>query len=270
MAKIYKNFEDLVEQNKGLFSVILKNGNINVLEAIWNARQSEIDALKVENQTLKKANNSLSDTNSANKIELEVLGNQRDILCSEMTTMKNMIDSSKKINNDLKLQISSANEKFQILENETKGRVLEHESALRERDLLLARYKKLDSDYKLLSYQFSEFKENCDREMQENITIFENVMIERENFKQHSLDLENELKNLKSTHSNLQINYERAKDLIDENKKLVQSKESEIKRLTISNENKSEEIAHFVNSFTEFQKKLTSSKLRKSVSEINQ
>lgn len=270
MAKIYKNFEDLVEQNKGLFQVILKTGNANILEAIWNARQSEIDFLKNDNLKLKKLNQEFEDITSANKIEIEVLNKQRDILCSEMTVMKNMIDSSKKIQNELKLQVNQLKEKNEIVETETKGRLLEHESALRERDLLVARFKKLDSDHKLLNYQFQEFRENCDREMQENITIFENVMIERENYKQEAIELANELKNLRTSFSNLQVNYERSRDLVEDNKNQLSQRTLEVKSLSQALESKNNELNHFISCFADFQKKLTGSAVRKHLPEVNQ
>lgn len=281
MAKIYKNFEDLVEQNKGLFQVILKTGNVNILEAIWNARQTEIDFLKSDNLKLNNQTQELENLASENQAEIEDLKTQREILYGEVVVLKNMIDSGRKVQDDLKHQVYSLKEKNKAVETQTTGRILEHESALRERDLLVARFKKLDSDHKLLNYQFKEFRENCDREMRENISIFENVMIERENFKKEAFDLSCELKNLKISFSNLQINYDKSRDLLAESKKTISLKESEIKRinslkeseikqLSLALDKKNNELNHFVTCFADFQKKLTGSAVRRHIPEINQ
>ena len=46
MSKIYSSFEDLLEQNSSLFKFFKQKKNRGLLQAIWQARQGEIDSLR--------------------------------------------------------------------------------------------------------------------------------------------------------------------------------------------------------------------------------
>lgn len=46
MKKIFTTFSQLVEANKGLFSVVTKSNQLGTYEAVWNARNAEIEKLK--------------------------------------------------------------------------------------------------------------------------------------------------------------------------------------------------------------------------------
>jgi chromosome segregation ATPase len=48
MAKIYKDFQDFVQQNESLLNHLGHDGQSNILRAIWQARQGEIEGLQKE------------------------------------------------------------------------------------------------------------------------------------------------------------------------------------------------------------------------------
>ncbi len=46
MKKIYETFEQLVEQNKAVFDLLMEKGQEGILKACWDARDPQLDALK--------------------------------------------------------------------------------------------------------------------------------------------------------------------------------------------------------------------------------
>jgi hypothetical protein len=42
-VRVYKNFDDLIDQNKSLFKRILDDGHIELMRACWCARDPEVN-----------------------------------------------------------------------------------------------------------------------------------------------------------------------------------------------------------------------------------
>ena len=106
-SPIYKNFQHLLDHNQGIFRLFRKTKNPGMYQAVWQARQAEIDTLKerlaqIENLLIEKGKEVL-------KIESDWRG--REILWFEQHQVLS------ENNKDLKKIITNKNNKIQEFKN---------------------------------------------------------------------------------------------------------------------------------------------------------
>lgn len=257
MAKIYKNFEELVEQNRGLFNAVLKSGNLGILEAIWNARQAEIDDLKEKNNQIESKFNSLNDANTYHENEITVLEKQRELLFGEINSLKKKIDLLYMENKELRFRLEQSLQKYQNLESLNTRRKLENEQILGEKDFYIAKIQKLESDLNLVALNFEEYKDQVDHDANELNQVLENLVNDKNHLVTEMAKLERIIHAKSIEIENSKVNLERSDDLLLKTKNELKNKIIHIETLEAQLKRKENEVSHFAKCFIDFQNAVT-------------
>lgn len=155
MKKIYRTFQELVDANKGLFSVVTKTNQLGTYEAVWNSRQSEIDALKAEleaavsvSKKLEEDKNFLKNENKIIQLknqEIQRFSNALDKKTEEYAALHKKYESILIEHNDMKKSVKKQN---LIVQN-----------FLNEKELLNAQIDQLEGTIELMGYEKEESKQ---------------------------------------------------------------------------------------------------------------
>lgn len=111
MAKIYKNADELISENKSIFDFLLKSGKRGIIRAIWESRGPEIDELKKEIKQLKKQN-------KQTKQEKLEFAKDIDLLTKTVESLKQDVLSAKDAHQFAEEKVLKRNEKVEGLEDQ--------------------------------------------------------------------------------------------------------------------------------------------------------
>ncbi len=250
MSKIYKDFNELVEQNKGLFNVVGKSRNYGILEAIWNARTPEIESLKQQLKTLTLENSNFSGDN-------ELLEKQREILCHELNQSQKKAELLLVENKELKMKYDVTLKKLQELESQSQKRDLQSRNIISEREVLLARIEKLASEKELLKHEILETIDGAKAEIAKRERDIEQLSYLRDELQAQVNSLQSQITNLTNQNENLEVSVERSADRIKELKATVERSHLNLNTVKKELAQKRNEVEYFVECFNKFENSLT-------------
>jgi len=137
MNKLYESFEDLVHSHEALFKPHRKTSAFNVCQGVWEAREPEIQSLKLQLTSLKASYDSLDEQKQKQQeeLDLEIQKLQRKIE-AQTIQHQSLIDSSKKqiaiLRSEIDAKTSTLNEVSTLLETTQNNldRLQKYESSL--------------------------------------------------------------------------------------------------------------------------------------------
>ncbi len=140
MNKIYKSFDDLIESNKTVFNYLLKSGQVGILRAVWEARDSEVAVIQDELAQQKAA------LLESNKILEEV--RQSNILLQEnQEQTQNMLVEAQRYAFELSEYSKKADAKLQSMQDELSQFNVRIENEKEAKELLLLEMEKVKDEY---------------------------------------------------------------------------------------------------------------------------
>ena len=133
MKTIYSSFDDFSKRNQSILNIISDKDDIDLLRAIWDARDGEI--LKLEMRLQRQLKEEASKEQKAQE-QIEVSEN----LANEIKHLKNCLSKYEEVNKDNQGKLNNQSNTIQILENDLS--ILSTESDQLEK-ILLPKTKKL-------------------------------------------------------------------------------------------------------------------------------
>ncbi|EQC43858.1 hypothetical protein [Bacteriovorax sp. Seq25_V] len=264
MAKIYKDFNELVEQNKGLFNAVGKSRNYGILEAIWNARNHEVESLKGKVSKLETANKNFSDDNT-------LLEKQREILCHELNQSQKKAELLLVENKEIKNKYDITLKKYQELDSTSQRRELQCRDIISEREVLAARIEKLSSEKELLKLEISETIEGAKAEIAKREREIEQLAFLRDDLQAQVSSLQSQITNLTTQNENLEVSLERSADRISELKSTVERSQLNLSTIKKELAQKRNEVEYFSECFAKFEGSLKKKmNLKRIDSEVSQ
>lgn len=101
MEKIYQSFDELLKQNQTVFKLIEKSTHLGLYQAVWDARQAEVDDLKLKLQGSQK-----NATDFKNQLQVQVKKNQEILPHAKLESSKEI----QKLNNELTAALEKISE----------------------------------------------------------------------------------------------------------------------------------------------------------------
>lgn len=137
MNKLYESFEDLVHSHEALFKPHRRTSAFNVCQGVWEAREPEIQSLKLQLTSLKASYDSLDEQKQKQQeeLDLEIQKLQKKIE-AQTIQHQSLIDSSKKqiaiLRSEIDAKTSTLNEVSTLLETTQNNldRLQKYESSL--------------------------------------------------------------------------------------------------------------------------------------------
>jgi chromosome segregation ATPase len=221
MAKIYQTFNELLTQNRGLFKLVSKSKNPGLLNAIWESRTPEIEALKknleaIWNENSELANelahthatlNSTRDELAQTQKRLQREENIKEGKSVESSFFQEELQVSKEKRSELEIELAKARHYITTLERVTsmKEAELNHANSQLKTlsdNLSIAHTALLTIDQDLQHARSEALKERNEREKSENKLKEEGAMVRQ--YKQLNFKMSNEMyrleRELEKTH----------------------------------------------------------------------
>ena len=224
MNKVYKSFDQLMEENEEIFEVLKKKGGSGLYRAIWEARDVEIEVLEegLSNQISEKDN-----------LEKKILQQEKDIASRDKTIddfknvikdQDNLIKETEKIEETTDFVIQGLKQQISSLEDEKKSLLNEN-----------AENKNVKIKMGKVCEQFNQMKKALDQSQRGEVDLTKMVRL----LKSKKEDLENSLSKVKKRE--MSLGYE-----LDKYKKNLSQLKSDYKR----------DKSFFKNEFKKLQEKL--------------
>lgn len=211
MEAIYQSFDDLVKKNQSIFKLIEKGGHRGLYKAIWDARQAEIDDLKLKLQGTQKNTLDLK-----NKLQLEVKKNEKLIPEfqleneSKLQKLQSELEQNKEKLAELEAYNLALNEELQgsaeyvknLRDYAEKSNIFAEQAGISatyaEREKVEAEERAILATAKELNYQ---------EEIAELKSLLEATQINYKESFELKDQLQTELREIKKEHENLKIDY---------------------------------------------------------------
>lgn len=206
-SPIYKNFQNLLAENSGVFKLFKKTKNPGMYQAVWQARQAEVDTYRERLQQVEKRLNFLSnDAVTENRSMHRRIKDLQAILLGKGETIDDLKDRLHKCEQELKetqkslalkeqesQHLSIINQSFERKNDQARQDIalLTKENTKKEKDITIAHQAliKLDQDYQ-------DLRANCDDLTQENNKLCDELEKSRhyaKEFRRINSRMENEL-----------------------------------------------------------------------------
>lgn len=212
-APIYKTFQELLDANQGIFKLFQKVKSPGLIQAIWMARQAEVDTL---NSRLRETEN-----------QLQLSKDEKVSYQSTISKWKNLVDQKEEqinwhegVKDSLKKQISYLEEELRITKanrNKLADKLDKSDKFGRDLDRALS----ITQDRLLQSHRKS-------KSLTENLQISNTALIQLDD---DNTKLEENLSSLKSENYRLKKELEKAQSFAKQYRNLNKKMENELYRV---------------------------------------